>query len=71
MIRLIKALVEPTAASASLPVKRPTTMMSAALNSSWRIPDSISGMAKIKILLKSGPEHISISYDFFITPILF
>ena len=71
IIRLISAPVEPTAAIASLPVKRPTTTMSAALNKSCKMPEIISGMEKIRILLKSGPLHISISYDFFMTHILF
>ena len=45
--------------------------MSAALNRSCKMPEIISGMEKIRILLKSGPLHISISYDFFMTHILF
>ena len=42
-----------------------------ALNRSCKMPEIISGMEKIRILLKSGPLHISISYDFFMTHILF
>ena len=63
--RLIKEVVEPTAAKASLPVYRPTTMMSAALNSSCKMPEHISGSANSRILLNSGPLHISISYVLF------
>ena len=67
----ISAPVEPTAAIASLPVKRPTTTMSAALNSSCKMPEIISGMAKTRIFPRIGPLHISSSYDCFIAPILF
>ena len=63
--RLIREEVDPTAASAWLPANRPTTTMSAALNKSWRIPESIRGTANSRIFPKSGPLHISISYDLF------
>jgi hypothetical protein len=53
--------VEPTAARAPLPAKRPTTMMSAALNSSCNMPDSIKGMENKRILPRSGPLVMSIS----------
>ena len=46
MIRLISAAVEPTAARASLPVQRPTTITSAALYNSCNMLVSISGTAK-------------------------
>ena len=66
-IRLISALVEPTAASAWAPEKRPTTTISAALKSSCSTPESIRGKVKTRIFPNSGPLHISISYDFFKT----
>ena len=69
--RLISAEVDPTAASAWLPEKRPTTMISAALNKSCRMPESISGTANRIIRLSSGPCIMSISYDFFIPHPLF
>ena len=40
-------------------------MMSAALNKSCKIPEHMSGREKSRIFLKSGPLHMSISYDFF------
>ena len=64
---LISALVEPTAASAWAPEKRPTTTISAALKSSCSTPESIRGKVKTRIFPNSGPLHISISYDFFKT----
>ena len=45
-------------------VGRSAASVSAALNSSWSIPDAISGMVNIRICLRSGPLHISISYFF-------
>ena len=42
--RLMSEPLEPTAASAVLPAKRPTTTTSAALNSSCRMLDAASGM---------------------------
>ena len=41
--RLISEPVEPTAANASLPANLPTTIVSAALNKSCKIPESING----------------------------
>ena len=43
---LINAVVDPTAASAWLPLNRPTTMISTALNISCRILESINGSEK-------------------------
>ena len=60
-ISWIKALVEPTAAKAWLPAKRPATMMSAALNSSCKMPERAKGMANRMVLLTRGPLVISIS----------
>ena len=62
IITILSDEVEPTAASARLPVQRPTTMMSIALNSSCSMPESMSGAEKIISFLSSGPLHISISY---------
>ena len=59
--RLISELVEPTAAMASLPTNWPTTMISAALNSSCKMPEHISGKANSRIRLSNGPLHMSIS----------
>ena len=67
---LISAVVEPTAASAPLPLNRPTTIMSTALNMSCRMPDSISGSAKETSLSIMVPLHISISYLLFFKWIL-
>ena len=62
--RLIRDEVEPTAASEfSLP-KRPTTMMSAALNKSCRMLEQTKGNAKTSMRLKIGPSIISISCFF-------
>jgi hypothetical protein len=60
--RLISELVEPTAASASLPENCPTTMTSAALYNSCKTPVSISGMEKLITLRMIDPLHKSISY---------
>ena len=65
--RLISELVEPTAAIALLLTKRPTTMISVALNSSCSTPEQISGTANSRIRLSNGPWHMSISYDFLIS----
>ena len=66
--RLIKALVEPTAAKDSLPANLPTTTRSAALNRSCKILDNIKGMANRIILLKIEPSVISILLLFKMTP---
>jgi hypothetical protein len=60
--RLIRELVDPTAASAASPAQRPTTTTSAALNSSCSRLESISGRANNKIFPASGPCTISIRY---------
>ena len=65
VIRFTTAPTEPTAARASLPTYRPTTITSAALNSSWNIFDNISG---IQNLIRSNhilPSVIFISNLFF------
>mgnify|MGYP000485447172 CR=1 FL=1 len=62
-IRLISALVEPTAAKAWGPEKRPTTIMSAALNNSCKMPEMASGMAKRTIFPSRGPLVMSISKE--------
>ena len=59
---LISAVVEPTAASASLPLNLPTTIMSTALNINCKMPDSINGSANETSLSMIEPLHISISY---------
>ena len=59
-IRLLRELVEPTAAMASLLSNCPTTTISAALNSSCSMPDSISGTEKRSSLPMRGPLHMSI-----------
>ena len=61
---LISAVVDPTAASAWLPLNRPTTMISTALNISWRILDTISGRENEISLSMIDPLHMSISYLF-------
>ena len=60
-IKLIMALVEPTAARAWGPTNCPTTMMSAALNSSCKMPEIAKGMANRTIFPNSGPWVMSIS----------
>ena len=50
---------EPTAASASLPAKRPTTMVSAALKRSCKMPDSMIGSEKNSTLVRREPSVIS------------
>jgi hypothetical protein len=59
---LIREEVEPTAAKALLPRKRPETMIFTVLYISCRIPVSTKGAAKTAIFGKSGPLHISSSY---------
>ena len=61
-IRFTGELEAPTAASASSPAKRPTTMISAALKRSCRSPENITGIANLSIFLSIGPLVISISY---------
>ena len=61
----MSAVVDPTAASAWLPLNRPTTMISTALNISCRMPDTISGSEKEISLSIIVPLHMSISYLFF------
>ena len=53
--RLINAPLEPTAASAVLPAKRPTTTTSAALNSNCRMLDAASGTENKMIFCSMGP----------------
>ena len=60
MISPVREEVAPTAAIASWGANRPITTRSAALNSSCRIPDNISGTEKSTIFPNSGPRHISI-----------
>ena len=58
-IRVMSAEVDPTAPSAvSLP-KRPTTTVSAALNNSWSMPDSIMGTEKRRKPFMIGPLVMS------------
>ena len=70
MMRLVSEPVEPTAASASSPAKRPTTMTSAALNISCSMPESISGSAKRISGSSTGPFSMSISYAFLLLLII-
>ena len=58
---MIREVVEPTAARELSPAHRPTTTMSAALKSSCRTLEHISGMENRSILERMGPLHISIS----------
>ena len=53
--RLMSAPLEPTAASAVLPAKRPTTTTSAALNNSCRMLDAASGRENRMIFCSMGP----------------
>ena len=62
--RFINDEVEPIAASAFVPTNLPATIMSAALNKSCNIPESMSGMVKETILGKSFPSHMFILYSF-------
>ena len=64
---LISAVVEPTAARASLPVNLPTTIISTALNINCKILESIRGREKEISFFMMGPLHISISYLLFFT----
>ena len=59
-IRVFSELVEPTAAMAWLLSQLPTTIISAALNSSCNIPDSTSGIENRNIFPGREPEHMSI-----------
>ena len=52
---MINAPLEPTAASAVLPAKRPTTTTSAALNSNCRMLDAASGTENKMIFCSMGP----------------
>ena len=61
---LISAVVDPTAASAWLPLNLPTTMTSTALNINCKMLDNINGSAKEINLSIMVPWHISISYLF-------
>ena len=60
-IRLMRAALEPTAARELSPANLPTTTMSAALNSSCKTLEHISGRAKVSIFGSSLPLHMSIS----------
>src|SRR5699024_6310912 len=62
---LIRAVVDPTAASAWLLLYLPTTMISTALNISCRMLDSIRGSEKEISLSMMVPLHMSISYLLF------
>ena len=59
-IRLMREVVEPTAARASGPAKRPTTTTSAALKRSCSRLDSISGRANSSSFPARGPWTMSI-----------
>ena len=65
IIRLMREVLDPTAASASFPAKRPTTTISAALNSSWSRLEAIRGRAKSRILSAREPLHMSMLWLFF------
>ena len=58
----MSAVVDPTAASAWLPLNLPTTIISTALNISCKIPDNINGNENEISLSIIVPLHISISY---------
>ena len=62
---LMSAVVAPTAARASLPLKCPTTMISTALNMSCKMLVAISGREKETSLSMMEPFTMSISYLFF------
>src|SRR5699024_8672716 len=62
-IRLFKEEVAPTAAIALLLANCPSTMMSAALNSSCRMLEAISGIEKRSRLPARGPLHIASSEE--------
>ena len=59
---LIRAVVDPTAASDWLPLNLPITIISTALNISCKIPDNINGNENEISLSMIVPLHISISY---------
>ena len=59
-IRLTRLEVAPTAASAMLPENLPTTITSAALNSSWSIPVAASGRVNCRMAGRIGPSSILI-----------
>ena len=68
----MSAVFDPTAASALSPANRPTTTISAALNSNCKMLEHINGSAKRSILPNTESLHISISYFLFMrTPPLF
>ena len=69
--RLMRELVDPTAARELSPAKRPTTMMSAALNRSCKMPDPISGRANRSIFFRTGPDVMSIPYVFVFSGFMF
>ena len=54
-------LLEPTAARELSPAQRPTTMMSAALNSSCKMLEHISGSVNCRSFGRMDPLHMSIS----------
>ena len=58
--RLMSEVLEPTAARASFPDQRPTTMTSAALNRSCRMLESIRGTANTKSFPARDPWIMSI-----------
>ena len=62
--KLIRDEVPPMAASASVEAYLPMTIMSAALNSSWNTPESMSGTEKRRSLGNNAPVFMSISYFF-------
>ena len=68
--RLMSAPLEPTAASAVLPAKRPTTTTSAALNSSCRMLDAASGRENRMIFCSMGPLVRSPVREFCVMEIL-
>ena len=63
MMRLMAGILLPAAAMASLPTKRPSTKMSAAVKSCWKRPVSATGRAKTSILRATGPWSMSMSRD--------
>ena len=67
--RFISAVFEPTAARELSPANFPTTTISAALKSSCRILENISGIVNASIFFSIEPLHISISYFFASEPI--
>ena len=61
--RLMRDVVAPTAARQSLPAKRPTTMISAALNSNWNTPVAATGSAKRTTGANGAPCRNGISLE--------